>query len=235
MAGMITLRPARERGHADHGWLDTWHSFSFADYHDPLHMGFRALRVINEDRIQPGQGFGTHGHRDMEIVTWILAGELAHRDSLGSGASLRPGDVQAMSAGRGIEHSEFNPSPDQPLHLLQIWLLPRARGGEPRWEQRHVPAAERAGRFAPLASDGGRRGGLPIRCDATVYAGSIAAGAAMAHDLAPGRHAWLQVARGTLTAGGVNLGAGDGLAVSGVPRLELTAHADAEVLLFDLA
>ncbi len=232
---MFTLRPAVERGHADHGWLDTFHTFSFADYHDPAHDGFRSLRVINEDRIAPGQGFGTHGHRDMEILTWVLAGELEHRDSLGSGAVLRPGDAQVMSAGRGIRHSEWNPSETTPLHLLQIWILPLASGIAPRWEQRHIPAADRDGRLCPIASRAGLAGGLAIHGDATVFAATLDRGQAVTHTLARDRHAWIQVARGAVAAGGLDLSAGDGLAVSGETAFTCTGAAPgSEILVFDL-
>ncbi len=232
---MFTHRPAADRGHANHGWLDTFHTFSFADYHDPAHDGFRSLRVINEDRIAAGQGFGTHGHRDMEILTWVLAGELEHRDSLGSGAVLRPGDSQVMSAGRGIRHSEWNPSESTPLHLLQIWLLPLTTGITPRWEQRHIPAADRNDQLCPIASRAGQAGGLAIHSDATVFAATLGQDQAITHVLTKDRHAWIQVSRGAVTAGGLQLLAGDGVAVSGESAFTCTATtAGSEILVFDL-
>jgi redox-sensitive bicupin YhaK (pirin superfamily) len=232
---MIRHRPARERGHADHGWLRTRHTFSFADYHDPAHMGFRALRVINDDIIAAGQGFGTHGHRDMEIVTYIVEGELEHRDSLGTGSVLRPGDVQRMSAGRGVRHSEFNHSPSQDLRLLQIWLLPARGGDEPGYEERHFPAADKQGRLRLIVAPDGAEGALRIGQDARIHACVLAPGQEVAHEPAPGRHAWIQVVRGSLDLNGLVLGAGDGAAVSDEARLALRGLEEAEFLLFDLA
>ncbi len=235
---MITRRPAAERGHFDMGWLDTWHTFSFGEYRDPDHMGFRTLRVINEDRVEPGQGFGMHPHRDMEIITYLLAGELEHKDSMGNGSRIRPGEVQRMSAGTGVLHSEFNPSPAERVHLLQIWILPEQRGITPEYEQRAFPAAERRGKLRLIAAHGGQDGAVTIHQDAAVYASLLAPGAAVEHALAPGRHAWIQVARGGVELNGVALGAGDGAAVSGEDRLRIAGgpgSAESEVLVFDLA
>jgi len=231
---MIQLRPSSERGHFDFGWLDTYHTFSFGDYHHPDHMGFRVLRVINEDRVQPGQGFGTHPHRDMEIVTVVLEGALEHRDSLGTGSVIRPGEVQCMSAGKGITHSEFNPSKAEPVHLLQIWILPDQRGHDPRYDQKKFPAGTPEGRLQLVVSGSGRDGSLSIHQDAEIYAGKLADGAEMAHRLRPDRHAWVQVARGALSLDGRRLSAGDGAAVSGQERLSLKAEGPSEALLFDL-
>jgi hypothetical protein len=232
---MIQLRPDRERGHARHGWLDSRHTFSFAEYHDPRHMGFRALRVINEDRVQPGEGFPTHGHRDMEILTYVLAGALDHRDSLGNGSRIRPGDVQRMSAGTGIQHSEFNASRDALVHFLQIWILPDTVGLVPSYEQRHFPEEEGRNRLRLVASRDAREGSVALHQDVSLYLGRLDAGAELRHALAPGRHAWLQVARGSLRLGDATLRAGDGAALSGEPALELGADSAAEVLVFDLA
>jgi redox-sensitive bicupin YhaK (pirin superfamily) len=232
---MITRRPAEARGHADFGWLKTWHTFSFGQYHDPAHMGFRSLRVINDDIVAPGEGFGMHGHRDMEIVTWVLDGALEHRDSLGTGSVLRPGDIQRMTAGRGIRHSEFNPSQDEPLRLLQIWILPEREGLEPGYEETHVPAAERRNRLRLIVDPAGRDGALRIHQDARIHAALLDAGETVSHALAPGRHAWVQVGDGDVTLDGVDLARGDGAAVSEQTSLEITARTPAEVLLFDLA
>ena len=232
---MLTVRPAADRGHAQHGWLDSRHTFSFADYHDPEHMGFRALRVINEDRVEPGRGFGRHHHDDMEIVTYVLDGVLAHQDSLGNGAEIRPGEVQRMSAGTGIDHSEFTHSADRRVHFLQIWILPEQRGLTPGYEQRAFPLAERGDALLLVASRDGREGSVTVHQDVEIHAGRLRNGARIAHPLRPGRHAWLQVARGAVDASGKRLAAGDGLAVSDEKRVELVAIEDAEVLLFDLA
>ena len=232
---MIRHRPGRERGHADHGWLRTWHSFSFAGYHDPAHMGFRALRVINDDIVAAGQGFGMHGHRDMEIVTYVVEGELEHRDSLGTGSVLRPGDVQRMSAGRGVRHSEFNHAPDADLRLLQIWLLPAREGLEPGYEERHFPAAAKRGRLCPIVAPDGADGALRIGQDARVLACILAAGQSVTHEPAAGRHAWVQVVDGSIELNGLVLGPGDGAAVSDEARLAITGREEAEFLLFDLA
>ena len=228
---MIQIRKAEDRGHFDHGWLDTYHTFSFADYYDPEFMGFRALRVINEDRVQPGRGFGTHSHRDMEIVTYVLEGELQHRDSMGTGSIIRPGEVQRMSAGTGVLHSEVNPSRDRSVHLLQIWLLPDRRGLKPEYEQKTFPAEERADRLRLVASHDGSDGSLTIHQDAKILAGTIRD--SVQYELQPGRYAWLQVARGSLDLNGQTLNAGDGAAIENEPSLTLRGK-DAEVLLFDL-
>jgi redox-sensitive bicupin YhaK (pirin superfamily) len=232
---MITLRKSHERGRAEHGWLDSRHTFSFAGYHDPEHMGFRDLRVINEDRVEPARGFGTHAHRDMEIVSYVLAGELAHRDSLGNGSVIRPGDVQRMSAGTGVTHSELNPSPGEPVHFLQVWILPEKDGLRPSYEQRHFPAAERTGRLRLVASRDARDGSLRVHQDADVYASLLDRGDAVTHALRPGRHAWLQLARGRCAVNGVALEAGDGAAISGEAQLRIDGAEGAELLLFDLA
>ena len=231
---MLTKRPSQERGHANHGWLDTRHSFSFADYYDPRHRGFRVLRVLNEDVIAPNTGFGEHGHRDAEIISWVLHGSLAHRDSLGSGGVLRPGVAQVMTAGSGIRHSEMNPSAHEPGHFLQIWLSPRRSGGTPTYDQRDFPPAWRRDRLCPIASGDGREGSLIIQQDAEIYAARLTAGRMLEHPLAPGRHAWIQVAAGTLTVNQLTLTAGDGLAVSAESALTLTATADSEFLLLEL-
>jgi hypothetical protein len=231
---MLTLRPARERGHADHGWLDTWHTFSFADYHDPAHMGFRALRVINDDVVAPGQGFGTHPHRDMEIVTYVLEGALEHKDSMGNGSVIRPGDVQRMSAGTGVFHSEFNASRRDRVHLRQIWLLPARRGLTPGYEQKHVPAEEKRGRWRLIGAQDGRDGAVTIHQDVDLWASILTPGEALSFQLRPGRHAWLHVARGRVKLGERELGPGDGVASDG-EALRLTGVEEAELLLFDLA
>jgi redox-sensitive bicupin YhaK (pirin superfamily) len=232
---MIVRRPSEERGLADHGWLKSRHTFSFADYYDPAHMGFRGLRVINEDRVQPGQGFGTHPHRDMEIISYVLDGELGHKDSMGTGSVIRPGDVQRMSAGTGVLHSEMNPSPTNPVHFFQIWLLPARRGIPPGYEQKRFEAAEKRGRLALVAARDGRDGAITLHADADLYAGLFAAGQGTRLELAPDRHAWVQVASGAITVNGEHLSPGDGAAVSGEAALDLRASSDAEVLVFDLA
>jgi redox-sensitive bicupin YhaK (pirin superfamily) len=232
---MITRRPAAERGHANHGWLDSRHTFSFADYYDEAHMGFRALRVINEDRVQPGHGFGTHQHRDMEIISYVLEGSLAHRDSMGTGSTIVPGDVQRMSAGTGVRHSEMNPSSSEPVHFLQIWLLPEQRGIEPGYEQKRFDAADKRGLFRLIASRDGRDGAVTVHQDVNLYAGVFAAGERSRVTLPPGRHAWIQVARGGITVNGQALDEGDGAAVSDEVELDVDATADSEVLVFDLA
>lgn len=232
---MIALRPAANRGRTQLDWLDSWHSFSFGDYVDPAHRGFRSLRVINDDRVAPGAGFDTHPHRDMEIITWVLSGALAHRDSLGNGSTIVPGDVQRMTAGTGILHSEFNPSPSEPLHLLQIWLLPERKALPPSYEQRSFPSAAKRGRLRLVASRDGREGSVMVHQDAALYAAELAAGESVTHALDAGRFAWLQVARGGLVLNGGPLAAGDGAAISGETRLAIAAQADSEFLLFDLA
>ncbi len=234
---MITLRPAAERGHFNHGWLDTWHSFSFDQYYDPRHMGFRTLRVINEDRVQPGRGFGMHGHRDMEILTYVLEGELAHRDSTGTGSSIRPGEVQRMSAGTGIRHSEFNHSASQLVHLLQIWILPERTNLTPGYEQKAIPEAEKRNRLRLIAAPGAQNGAVTIHQDARVYASLLEPDQSLTYQPAAGRHVWLQVARGAITVNGTRLAAGDGAAVSEESTLNITGQPDgtAEFLLFDMA
>jgi redox-sensitive bicupin YhaK (pirin superfamily) len=231
---MITIRPAKERGHADHGWLDTWHTFSFADYYDPRFMGFGVLRVINEDFVAPGQGFPTHGHRDMEIITYVLEGALEHRDSLGNGSVIRPGEVQRMSAGTGVRHSEANPSASDALHLLQIWITPSKAGIAPGYEQKTFGDADKRGRLRLVASSDGAEGSVTIHQDARLYASVLRPQQSVTHTLAPGRHAWLHVARGTLTLNGHQLTAGDGAALVSEPTLTLSATTEAEALLFDL-
>ncbi|MEK7244777.1 MAG: pirin family protein [Pseudomonadota bacterium] len=232
---MITVRPSSARGAADHGWLVARHTFSFADYQDPAHMGFRALRVINEDIVRPGKGFGTHGHRDMEIVTYVLSGALEHKDSLGNGSMIRPGEVQRMSAGTGIRHSEFNPSADADVHLLQIWLVPEREGIAPGYEQKTFPIAAEPDRLWLVASRDGRAGSLTIHQDADLYAARLAPGGHIAASLAPGRHAWVQVAKGALNVNGVALEQGDGAALSDETAIDIRSPSGGEFLLFDLA
>jgi redox-sensitive bicupin YhaK (pirin superfamily) len=232
---MIRVRKAAERGHFDHGWLDTYHTFSFGDYYDPAHLAFRSLRVINDDRVQPSQGFGMHGHRDMEIVTYVLDGALQHRDSLGNGSVLRPGELQHMTAGTGVRHSEFNPSDREEVHLYQIWLLPERKGLAPSYDQKVFPEQERRGTLRLVASPTGEHGSLTIRQDARLYLSTLQAGETVAHALKPGRHVWLQLLRGRAALNGQLLGAGDGAAVSEEERLEIQGRNDAEVMLFDLA
>jgi len=234
---MITIRPSEERGHANHGWLDTHFSFSFADYYDPKHMGFRDLRVINEDWIAPGKGFGMHPHRDMEIVTYIIDGELSHRDSMGRGATIKTNDVQRMSAGTGVMHSEVNQS-SKPVRLLQIWLLPEAEGLKPSYEDRTFTAAGKHNQLRLIASHDGRDGSTTIHQDASVYASLLDSGKSLELALKPARHAWVQLVRGELDVNGTKLTKGDGAAVSGETRLRLTSaggDGQAEFLLFDLA
>jgi redox-sensitive bicupin YhaK (pirin superfamily) len=231
---MLTVRKAQERGHANHGWLDTYHTFSFADYHDPRHMGFGPLRVINDDTVAPGAGFGTHGHRDMEIITYVLEGALAHKDSMGNGSTIRPGAVQRMSAGTGVRHSEFNASGQEPVHFLQIWIEPDARGVPPGYEEKVFPAGERSGRLRLVASPDGRDGSVRIHQDARVYAGLLGEREAVTHPLAPGRRAYVHVARGSLHVNGAPLDAGDGVRIEGESTISLSDARSAEVLLFDL-
>jgi redox-sensitive bicupin YhaK (pirin superfamily) len=233
---MMTIRRSAERGHGDHGWLDTRHTFSFADYHDEAHMGFGPLRVINEDRVAPGQGFGTHGHRDMEIVSYVLEGELAHRDSMGTGSVIRPGEVQRMSAGTGVRHSEENPSRERPVHFLQIWIVPDRAGHAPSYEQRAFPEAERRGRLRLVASPDGAEGSVRLHQDARLFAGLLGAGERAALPLAGGRSAWVQVARGAVSVNGQALAAGDGAALTGEAAVEVAGAGEgiAELLVFDL-
>lgn len=232
---MINIRPSNQRGGGDYGWLNTRHSFSFDQYYDPRHMGFRSLRVINEDFVAPGSGFPTHPHRDMEIITYVLQGALEHKDSLGTGSVIRPGDGQRMSAGRGIRHSEANPSTTDPVHLLQIWIMPKEAGIEPSYEQKAFPEEEKRGKLCVIASPDGRDGSVTINQDASLYVTLLAPGQQVAHDLAKGRHAWLQVAKGAVELNGKPLKQGDGAAVSDESKLTIKATEDAEVLLFDLA
>ncbi len=231
---MIQVRRAEERGHADHGWLDSHHTFSFANYYDPKHMGFRNLRVINDDRVTPAEGFGTHPHRDMEIISYVLEGALEHRDSLGTGSVIRPGDVQRMSAGTGVTHSEFNASREEPVHFLQIWILPNQRGLKPSYEQRFFSEQEKAGQLKLVASPDCAEDSLHLNADVRVYAGTFAAGQTTRLRLEPNRYAWVQVARGELDVNGERLKAGDGLALSSESQVLLEGRDNAEVLVFDL-
>jgi hypothetical protein len=231
---MIVQRPAAERGHANHGWLDSHHSFSFADYYDPAHMGFGPLRVINEDRVQPGMGFGTHGHRDMEIISYVLAGQLSHKDNMGNGSIIAPGDVQRMSAGRGVLHSEFNPSSTDGVHFLQIWIEPAQRGIAPSYEQARVDAAAKRGTLALLAAPAGQGGAVAIHQDARLYAGLFDGAESAVHAVAPGRRAYVHVARGAANVNGAPLGAGDAVRIEDEAEVRIDAARDAEVLLFDL-
>ena len=230
---MIIPRPAAQRGHAQHGWLDSWHSFSFADYFDPQHVHFGPLRVINEDRIAPGTGFGEHGHRDMEIISYVLDGALAHRDSMGNAASIVPGEVQRMSAGTGVRHSEFNHAAGQ-THFLQIWIVPEAPGGAPGYEQKMFPESEKRGRLRLVASPDGAEGSVRIRQDARLYAGLFDGEEAAEQSLTPGRLGYLHVARGEIEANGHRLSAGDALKFVDEARLRLGGGRGAEVLWFDL-
>jgi redox-sensitive bicupin YhaK (pirin superfamily) len=232
---MITHRPADARGHTRLAWLDSRHTFSFGDYNDPAHMGFRSLRVINEDRVQPGAGFGTHGHRDMEIITYVLAGALEHKDSLGTGSVIPPGDGQRMSAGTGILHSEYNHAADALVHFLQIWIVPARTGLAPSYEQKAFPVEEKLGKLCLLAAPDGRAGAITVHQDVALYVALLESGHEVTHRLAPQRHAWLQVARGAVELNGVALQAGDGAALSAEERLDVRAAGEAEVLLFDLA
>jgi redox-sensitive bicupin YhaK (pirin superfamily) len=231
---MIELRKSAERGHANHGWLDSHHSFSFANYYDPEHMGFGPLRVINEDRVDAGAGFGTHGHRDMEIITYVLDGELAHKDSMGNGSVIRPGDVQRMSAGKGVMHSEYNHAQDRRTHFLQIWVEPNVFGITPGYEEKHFDPAEKRGRFRLIASPEGADGSVLIHQDARIYAGLFDGDEHAGITLAPGRRAYVHVARGEVTVNGTTLAAGDAMKLSEESRVEVTRGRDAEVLLFDL-
>ena len=231
---MITLRRSQERGYADHGWLKSFHSFSFADYYDPAHMGFGPLRVINEDRVAPGTGFGTHGHRDMEIISYVLAGELAHKDSMGNGSVIRPGDVQRMSAGSGVRHSEYNHAPDRETHFLQIWIEPNVTGIPPGYEEKRFGDADRQGRLLLIASPDGAGGSVRIHQDARLYASRLAAGQTVTAELADGRLGYLHLVRGSATVNGQRLADGDAAKISDETRLAIVAADDAELLLFDL-
>ena len=232
---MINVRKSEERGHFDLGWLDTYHTFSFDRYYDPAHMAFRSLRVINEDRVQPGRGFPTHSHRDMEIITYILEGALEHKDSMGNGSVIRPGDVQRMSAGTGVAHSEKNPSSAEPVHLLQIWILPEREGLQPGYEQIHFGPEDLQGELRLIGSADGSDGSVTIHQDVHLYAARLQANDSVTHQLAPGRHAWVQVARGALKLNNTNLKQGDGASASNESTLTLVATEPAEILLFDLA
>jgi redox-sensitive bicupin YhaK (pirin superfamily) len=231
---MIVKRPTDERGTGRASWLKSRHSFSFGDYFDPDHMGFRALRVINEDLVAPAGGFATHGHRDMEILTYVLEGGLAHKDSLGNGSVIKPGEVQLMHAGTGIEHSEFNASQSEPVHFLQVWLLPDKKGRAPGYQQKSFDG-DLDGRLRLVASKDGRDGALVVHQDAAVYAGKLGTGETLEQKIAPGRSAWIQVANGAIEANGVELAAGDGAAVSGEAKVSLKANQPSEILFFDLA
>jgi redox-sensitive bicupin YhaK (pirin superfamily) len=231
---MLTVRKANDRGHADHGWLDSRHTFSFADYYDPAHMGFRSLRVINEDRVAPGQGFGRHSHRDMEILSYVLDGGLEHNDSMGTGAVIHPGDVQRMSAGSGVTHSEYNASKSDPVHFLQIWLMPNQRGIKPSYEQKTFSAADKAGTLRRVASPDGQDGSVTIHADATVYAGLFDRDQATELSLAKGRHAWVHVVRGQAQVNGAALSAGDAVALSDERTVRIQGIDASEVLVFDL-
>ena len=230
---MITIRKAEERGHANHGWLDTHFTFSFADYFDPQHMGFRALRVINDDTIAGGGGFGTHPHRDMEIITYVLSGALEHKDSMGNGRVIQPGEVQYMAAGTGVAHSEFNPSPTEPVHLLQIWILPDKKGVKPTYAEKSFASAA-TGKLHLVASKSGHGGSIPINQDANVFVGKFKAGDKISHALKPGRHGWLHVAEGEVELNGRSLKAGDGAALSDEAAVNLAGKSSAQVLFFDL-
>lgn len=237
---MLRVRRSSQRGHANHGWLDTYHSFSFGDYYDPAQMGFRALRVINEDRIAPGKGFGTHGHRDMEIVTYVLEGQLEHRDSMGNGEILHPGEFQRMSAGSGIQHSEFNPSTTEPVHLYQIWLLPQTKGITPRYAQKAFPEGERWNQLRRVASPQGEDGSLSIHQNAEIFLATLEAGHRVTHVIQPTRHVWLQILRGEVSVSTGDpdsqqtLQPGDAVAVSDETALEIAGIQTSEILMFDL-
>ena len=231
---MISLRRSDERGYADHGWLKSFHSFSFADYHDPAHMGFGPLRVINEDRIAPGSGFGTHAHRDMEIISYVLDGELAHRDSIGNGSVIRPGDVQRMSAGSGVRHSEYNNAAERTTHFLQIWIEPNVTGIAPSYEEKRFSEAEKRNRLPLIASCDGAEGSVQIHQDARLYAARIEAGQSLSHGLATGRLGYLHLIRGALTVNGQRLGTGDAAKLHEESLLSITASEESELLLFDL-
>jgi len=230
-----SIRRAADRGHVDHGWLDTWHTFSFGSYLDRRHMGFRALRVINDDRVEPGMGFGTHGHRDMEIITYVLSGALSHKDSMGNGSTIRPGNVQRMSAGTGVTHSEFNASDTEPGHLLQIWILPDRNGDVPSYEEAEFTADDKRGRLRLIASPDGRDGSVTIHADARVFASVLGDNQRVSHAVAPGRHIWVHVATGSVEVAGERLTAGDAIAISDGDDISITGIGEGEVLLFDLA
>jgi redox-sensitive bicupin YhaK (pirin superfamily) len=230
---MMTLRKANDRGHAEHGWLDTHHTFSFAGYYDPEHMGFRSLRVINDDKVAPGAGFGTHPHRDMEIITYVLSGALEHKDSMGNGRIIKQGEFQYMAAGTGVQHSEFNPSDKEPVHLLQIWIQPDRKGAKPNYAEKSLGKAA-PGKLYLAASKSGRDGSIPINQDAEVYVAKFGGGETLEHSLQPGRHAWVHVAEGELTLNGQKLAAGDAAALSDETSLKFSATKPAQALVFDL-
>jgi redox-sensitive bicupin YhaK (pirin superfamily) len=232
---MITIRKSEERGHFDFGWLNTYHTFSFDQYYDPRFMAFRSLRVINEDRVQAGHGFPTHGHRDMEIITYVLEGALEHKDSMGTGSVIRPNDVQKMSAGTGVRHSEANPSKSEPVHLLQIWIMPDTEGIKPDYQQKSFETEEKRGRLRLVASPDGNDGSITIQQDARVYATLLDAGQQVVHELNPNRHAWVQIARGAIEVNGQTLNQGDGAAISNEAQVTLIGKEPSEILLFDLA
>ena len=232
---MISIRKSNDRGHVDHGWLDSRFTFSFAEYFDPKHVQFRTLRVMNDDRVAGGGGFPTHPHRDMEIVTYVLEGALAHKDSMGNGSTIKPGDVQYMSAGTGVAHSEFNASKTEPVHLYQIWMFPDKHGHKPAYDQKNFPDAEKRGKLRLMVSPDGRDGSVTIAQDVSLYTSLPRTGETLRHELGPGRHAWVHVARGQVEIGGEQLEAGDAVAVSDARGLELTGRDSSEVLLFDLA
>ena len=231
---MLKLRKSADRGHANHGWLDSYHTFSFADYHDPAQVQFSVLRVINEDRVAPGAGFPTHGHRDMEIVTYVLDGALEHKDSLGTGSVIRPGDVQRMSAGTGVHHSEYNASPSEPVHFLQIWIMPKSNGIAPGYEQKHFTPAEFTDQLRLIASPDGREGSVTLHQDARLYATKLDGAGSVSHALASGRCAYVHVARGSVVLNGIPLASGDGARVEAQSALQLDNGRNAEVLVFDL-
>ena len=231
---MLKVRKSNERGHAEHGWLDSYHTFSFAGYYDPRFTGFRDLLVINEDRIAPGEGFGKHPHNDMEIITYVLEGELEHKDSMGFGSVLRHGDIQRMSAGTGVFHSEFNHSKEKPLHLLQIWITPKTDGIKPSYEEKKFTQGDLKNRLRLIVSAKGEEGSLSMNQDAKLYSAILESGQEVSHELGSSRHGWLQVARGALELNGLKLDAGDGVAISDERKLKLVASAPSEVLLFDL-
>jgi redox-sensitive bicupin YhaK (pirin superfamily) len=231
---MLTIRKSDDRGHFNHGWLNTYHTFSFSRYYDPQHMGFRALRVINEDFVAPGKGFGSHPHDNMEILTYIVQGALEHKDSLGTGSVIKPGDIQRMTAGTGITHSEFNPSKSEPVHLLQIWLEPAQEGHKPSYDQKHFSEADRKDRLRLIASPDAADGSIKVTEDIRLYASLLSEGKKVSLDLKPGRHAWVQVVQGPIRVNDLTLESGDGAAVSDESRLEIAAGADSEFIVFDL-
>ena len=231
---MITVRKSNDRGSANLGWLDSKHTFSFADYHDPDHMGFGTLRVINDDRVEPGKGFATHPHKDMEIVSYVIDGELEHKDNMGNGSVIHRNDVQRMTAGSGVTHSEFNPSPDRPVHFLQVWIEPDQKSLDPEYEQKQYTREDKLDRLTLIASRDGREGSLQIHQDADVYASVLSAGSETAHEFAAGRRGWIQLVSGRISANGEHLESGDGAAISETPALRLKTGDGAEFLLFDL-